>query len=145
MLVGEFEQRLDEKNRLTVPVRLRASFADGAVVTRYFDGCVSLFPRATWDTFVGRELSRLDPLTAQGRWMQRFLYGSAAEVELDRQGRLALSAPLAKHASLDKEIVVTGVLDRIEIWDRDAWHAGLTEFGRSAEDAAESLAKEPHR
>ncbi len=145
MLLGEFEQRLDEKNRMTVPARLRAAFAEGAVVTRYFDGCLSLFPKGTWNTFVERELSRLDPLTQQGRWMQRFLYGSAAEVELDRQGRLALSAPLAKHAALDKEIVVTGVLDRIEIWDRDAWNAGLTEFGRSAEDAAESVAKESHR
>lgn len=145
MLLGEFEQRLDEKNRVTVPARLRDEFAGGAMITRYFDGCVSIFPTKDWEEFVQHESARLDDGTQNGRWAERYLFGAASEVRPDRQGRIPVPGILIKHASLDRELVVTGVRNRLEIWNRDAWNAGLAEFGRSAENAAEPVAKEPHR
>ena len=98
MLLGEFEQRLDEKNRLTVPARLRDRFADGVFLTRGFDRCLSAFTRAGWDAFVAEQTSRLDPFSHEARQLQRFLFGGAAEAELDRQGRFSPQDPNASRS-----------------------------------------------
>ncbi len=142
MLLGEYAQKLDEKNRVTVPSRLRAPFADGVYVTRGLDRCVALYARDGWDSFVEAQTARLDPFTREGRQMERFLFGGAVEAELDRQGRIALPAPLMQHASLGREIVVVGVRDRLEIWDRGAWEHGLAELEGSAEVVAERLVRD---
>ena len=142
MLLGEYIQKLDEKNRVTVPVRLRDPFADGLYVTRGLDHCVALYARSGWDDFVAAQTARLDPLTREGRQLERFLFGGAVEAELDRQGRVALPAPLMQHAALQREIVVVGVRDRLEIWDREAWERGLAELEGSAEVVAERLVRD---
>ena len=72
--------------------------------------------------------------------MQRFFFSGAAEGELDKQGRLALPAALIDHAKLGREVVVAGVNDRLEIWDRGAWRRELAEVEGSAEHVAERLA-----
>ena len=144
VLLGEFEQRLDEKNRVTIPARLRDRFLDGVYVTRGFDRCLVVFPRENWDAFVEQQTSRLDPFSREGRQMQRYLFGGAVEAEMDRQGRVALPAPLLKHADIQRDIVVAGVRDRMEIWNRDAWRQAFDEFEGSVESVAERLAKEPH-
>ena len=142
MLLGEYAQKLDEKNRVTVPSRLRVPFADGLFVTRGLDGCVAIYARVGWDAFVEQQISRLDPFTREGRQMERYLFGGAVEAELDRQGRVAVPAPLMQHAELTREIVVVGVRDRLEIWDRGAWERGLAELEGSAENVAERLVRD---
>jgi MraZ protein len=142
MLLGEYAQKLDEKNRVTVPARLRSPFADGLFLTRGLDRCVALYARDGWDDFVASQTARLDPFTREGRQMERFLFGGAVEAELDRQGRVAVPAPLMQHASLAREIVVVGVRDRLEIWDRGAWEHGLAELEGSAEVVAERLVRD---
>ena len=142
MLLGEYAQKLDEKNRVTVPARLRAPFGDGLYLTRGLDRCVALYARDGWDDFVAAQTARLDPFTREGRQMERFLFGGAVEAELDRQGRVAVPAPLMQHASLAREIVVVGVRDRLEIWDRGAWEHGLAELEGSAEVVAERLVRD---
>jgi len=142
VLLGEFEQRLDEKNRVTIPARHRDRFADGVFLTRGFDRCLSVYTREGWERFVSDQTSRLDPFSREGRQLQRFLFSGAIEAEMDRQGRVAVPTPLMKHASLDREIVVAGVRDRLEIWDREAWNRGFEELEGSVDVAAERLAKE---
>ena len=142
MLLGEFEQRLDDKNRVTLPARLRAAFEAGAVCARGLDGCVVVYPRDSWDAYVSAQSDRLDPFSREGRGMQRFLFGGAQDGELDRQGRIALLAPLVAHAGLSKEIVIAGLSDRLEIWDREAWRRQLAEVEGSAESVAERLAQQ---
>jgi MraZ protein len=141
VLLGEFEQRLDDKNRVTLPARLREHFADGVVCARGLDGCISVWSRGDWDAYVTAQVARLDDFTREGRNMQRYLYGGALESELDRQGRVALPAPLLQHASLVKDIVIAGLRDRLEIWDREAWRSQLAEVEGSAESVAERLAQ----
>jgi len=92
VLLGEFEQRLDEKNRVTIPARIRDRFADGIFITRGFDRCLSIYTRDGFAEFVDGQKSRLDAFSREGRNMERYLYGGGAELELDRQGRVALSA-----------------------------------------------------
>lgn len=141
MLLGEFEQRLDDKNRVTLPARLRERFAEGVVCARGFDGCVAVWPRADWDAYVAEQNARLDGFSREGRLMQRYLFGGAQAGELDRQGRVALSASLLAHAQLRKDIVIAGLQDRLEIWDREAWRRQLAEVEGSAESVAERLAQ----
>jgi MraZ protein len=140
VLLGEFEQRLDDKNRVTLPARLRARFESGLVCARGLDNCINVFPREAWDTYVTTQSERLDLFTREGRALERYLFGGAAECELDRQGRIALPASLIGHASLDKEIVIAGLRDRLEIWDRESWRTQLAHVEGSAEVVAERIA-----
>ncbi len=72
--------------------------------------------------------------------MQRFFFAGATDEELDRQGRVVIPSALAKHAGLGREVVVAGVYDHLEIWDRAAWRAQMQEVEGSAEHVAERLA-----
>jgi MraZ protein len=140
MLLGAHEHTLDDKNRLTLPAKFRAAFAGGVVVTRGMDGCLYAYRREDWDSLVEGRLATLDPLSKEGRRMQRFFFSGASEVEPDRQGRVMIPAALIEHAGLGREVVVAGVLDHLEIWDRAKWRQELNEVEGSAEDVAERLA-----
>jgi MraZ protein len=139
MLLGEHEHALDDKNRLTLPAKLRAEFEDGVFVTRGLDGCLTAYPRAAWEQLVER-IRSLDPLAPGSRVMQRHFFAGATQAELDKQGRLVLPAALIEHAKLGREVTVAGVYDHLEIWDRAAWRQQLQQVEGSAEDVAERLA-----
>jgi MraZ protein len=140
MLLGEHEHTIDEKNRLTLPAKFRRAFADGIFVTRGMDGCLFAYTRADWERLVSGRLAVLDPLSQAGRRMQRFFFSGANESDLDKQGRVMLPAALIEHAKLGREVVVAGVYDHLEIWDRAAWRKELAEVEGSAEDVAERIA-----
>ena len=140
MLLGSYDHTIDDKNRLTLPAKFREAFTDGVVITRGLDGCLYAYRRTDWDRLVESRLAPLDPLSPETRRLERFFYSGASEAELDKQGRVMLPAPLIDHAELGKEVVVAGVNDRLEIWDREAWRRELTEIEGSAEDVAERLA-----
>jgi MraZ protein len=140
MLLGEYEHTIDDKNRLTLPSKFRTAFEDGIVVTRGMDGCLFAYTRDDWDNLVQSRLGMLDPLSKEGRRMQRFFFSGAAESELDKQGRVGLPGALLQHAKLSRDVVVAGVHDHLEIWDRDAWRRELAEVEGSAEHVAERLA-----
>jgi MraZ protein len=142
VFLGEFEHTLDDKNRLTLPARFRDAFADGLVVTRGMDGCLFVYTRAGWDRFVELRLEGLDPFSREARQMSRFVFAGAAEAEPDKQGRIMLPAALVQHARLAREVVVAGVRDHVEIWDRAAWRKQLEEVEGSAELVAERLASQ---
>ena len=140
MLLGAYDHTLDDKNRLTLPAKFREAFIDGVVITRGLDGCLYAFRREDWDRLVHSRLSTLDPLSPEGRRLQRHFFSGASEAELDKQRRVMIPAQLIEHAKLSKEVVVAGVNDRLEVWDRAAWRKELAEVEGSAEDVAERLA-----
>ena len=140
MLLGQYEHTIDDKSRLTLPVKFRGAFAEGIVVTAGMDGCLAAYSPEGWQNLVSGQLASLHPLSKEGRRMQRFFFSSASEGALDKQGRVMLPAPLVKHAKLGRDVVVAGVNDHLEIWDRAAWKRELTEVEGSAEDVAERLA-----
>jgi MraZ protein len=140
MLLGEYEHTIDDKNRLTLPARFRQAFADGIVVTRGMDGCLYAYAREDWEELVSGRLATLDPLLKEGRRMQRFFFSAAVEGALDKQGRVMLPAALVQHANLGREVVVAGVYDHVEIWDRALWREELAQVEGGAEDVAERLA-----
>jgi MraZ protein len=140
MLLGEYEHTLDDKNRITLPAKFRAAFAAGVVVTRGMDGCLYAYRQEDWDKLVDGRLAGLDPLSQEGRRMQRFFFSGAAEAELDKQGRVVIPAALIEHAGLGRNVVVAGVRDHLELWDGAAWRKEMKEVEGSAEDVAERLA-----
>ena len=140
MLLGEYEHTIDEKSRLTLPAKFRSAFSDGIVLTRGMDGCLYAYTRGDWGRLVDSRLATLDPLSREGRQMQRFFFSGASESELDRQGRVIVPNALAAHAGLARDVVVAGVHDHLEIWDRAKWRDQLKEVEGSAERVAERLA-----
>jgi len=139
MLLGEHEHSLDDKNRLTLPAKLRGEFEDGVVVTRGLDGCLRAYPRNAWAELATR-IQSLDPLSEDARRMRRHFFAGAAQGELDKQGRMVIPVPLLESAGITREVTVAGVYDHLEIWDRAKWGAQLHEVEGSAEDVAERLA-----
>ena len=140
MLLGAYEHTIDDKNRLTLPAKFRQAFSDGVVVTRGLDRCLYAYRREDWGRLVESRLAPLDPLGKEGRKMHRYFFASATEADLDKQGRVMLPAPLIEYAQIGREVVVAGVNDRLEIWDRESWRRELAEIEGSAEDVAERLA-----
>ena len=140
MLLGAHEHTIDDKNRLTLPAKFRKAFDDGLIVTRGLDQCLHAYRREDWDRLVQSRLSPLDPLSKEARRMERYFFASAAEAELDKQGRVMLPTALIETGKLGREVVIAGVDDHLEIWDRDAWGRELATMEGSAEDVAERLA-----
>ncbi len=120
MFTGEYRHSVDEKGRLAVPARFRVQLAVGAFASRWIDGCLAIFPRDDWDALAAKVAGL--PITDPGsRAFQRFLFGGAIEVELDRQGRLLVPVFLREWAGLAGEAVIVGSRDHAEIWAPARW------------------------
>ena len=110
------------------------------MLTRGLDACIEAYPAEGWNELVESNLSGLNPLSRETRVLERFYYTGAIEAQPDKQGRVMLPPALIDHGRLGREVVVVGMRDRLEIWDRAAWRAQLKEVMGSAEDVAERLA-----
>ena len=139
MLLGEHEHSLDDKNRLTLPARLRGELGERVVVSRGLDGCLYVYSQPEWARLSER-VGSLDPFSREARTMQRWFFASGSDAELDKQGRMVIPASLLETAGIGREVTVAGVYDHLEIWDRAAWRAQQQTVEGSAEDVAERLA-----
>src|SRR5438477_1741779 len=100
MLLGEYEHTIDDKSRLTLPARFRQAFTEGVVVSRGLDGCLYAYPRADWTRAIEARLAELDPLSKEGRRLQRYFYsgarGRARQAGPDRDSRCVAGARAAR-------------------------------------------------
>ena len=140
MFIGTYEHTIDEKSRLTLPARFREALGDGVVLARGLDGNVAVYPRETWRMTVEARIAALDPLSREARELRRFFFSGAADADVDRQGRILVPAALTRHAKLDRDVVVAGSYDHLELWSPAAWEQQLHAVEGSAEHAAERLA-----
>ena len=140
MLLGEHEHTLDDKNRLTLPAKLREQLGARVVVSRGLDGCLYVYSDGDWARLAER-VGSLDPFSREARTMQRWFFASGSDADLDKQGRMVIPAALLKIAGIGREVTVAGVYDHLEIWDRAAWREQQQTVEGSAEDVAERLAK----
>ena len=136
MFLGEFEHSLDDKGRLAIPAKFRPGLGQGLVLTRGLDRCLFVWPLAEWRT-VAEKLGRLSLMHADARRLQRLLFSGAVDTQLDRLGRVLVPSFLRTYAGLQDDAVVAGVLNRIEIWDREQWAVERT----AAEDQSSELAE----
>ena len=127
-LLGTHSYQLDPKGRISLPARFREAFADGAYLTLGQDGCLFCFPRAEWDERSSEV--RAAPLSdTEGRAYSRMFFGNAEPVDLDAQGRLVVPQRLRLQVGIRKEVVVVGVQERMEIWDKAAHERYVEAFG----------------
>ncbi len=121
---GTFDHTLDAKNRLTVPARYRAALADGVVLAMPLDlkPCVVVWRPEEYAHYSERAIAEVPPLSRRRSELERFFYGSSQDAELDAAGRVMIPGFLGDHAELSKEVVVVGVGDRLELWDKSRWN-----------------------
>lgn len=137
MFMGEYNHTVDEKGRLIIPLKFREELGSEFVVTKGLDGCLFAFCNSEWSKF---EMKLNDiPLTnKEGRKFSRFMLGGATLVETDKQGRILIPSNLRGFANLEKDVVVVGVANRIEIWDKETWED--TSIIEDMDDIAEKMA-----
>ena len=122
MLLGEFNHSIDEKGRLIIPAKLREDLGENYVICNGMEGCLFLHSEEEWKKFVA-ELETLPRMNKDARIFKRYFFGSASEGTFDKQGRLLVPPSLRRAAQLEKDVVLVGVQDRVEIWDRAQWEA----------------------
>jgi MraZ protein len=129
-LLGTHSYQLDPKGRVSLPARFRAAFADGAWLTVGQDGCLFAFPRAEWERR-SDEVAASPLSDAMGRAYARVFFGASDEAKLDGQGRLTIPGRLREAAGIAKEVVVLGVRDRMEIWDRETYEGYVAPYAEA--------------
>jgi transcriptional regulator MraZ len=136
---GTFEHTLDAKNRLTVPAKFRAALAGKVFLVRGADPCISVYPEATYAELTEAALQGMNPFSTQARELKRMFYGNATDTELDSAGRVMLTQRQLEHGGIDREVVITGAGDCLELWDRSAWEAYDRDLSQRAPDLTASL------
>ncbi len=116
---GEFKSTLDAKGRMNFPVKLREEFGTSFIISKTIGAeCIKVYSTDDWGNLVQKIKEMPQTKTAS---IQRFLFGSAFEIEPDKQGRVLIPAPLREYAGLETDIVIVGLEGRAEIWDKAKW------------------------
>ena len=131
MFTGEYRHSVDEKGRIAIPARFRSQLTDGAVVSRWIDGCLAIHTKRGWEALEAK-VSALPVTDASSRLFERYVFAGALEAELDRQGRVLLPAYLREEAALEAEALVVGTRDHAEIWSPARW----ADYRRAMDDPA---------
>ncbi|MDD3278949.1 MAG: division/cell wall cluster transcriptional repressor MraZ [Lachnospiraceae bacterium] len=120
MFMGEYSHTIDTKGRLIIPSKFREQLGSEFVLTKGLDGCLSIYPMEEWETFE-KQLRSLPLTNKNARTFSRFFVAGATACELDKQGRILVPSTLREFADLDKDVVLTGNINRIEIWSKQKW------------------------
>ena len=116
---GEFKSTLDAKGRMNFPVKLREELGTSFVISKTIgEKCIKVYSHEDWESLV-ESIRKMPQVKTAG--IQRFLFGSAFEVEPDKQGRVLIPSPLREYAELQTDIVIVGLEGRAEIWDKQRW------------------------
>ncbi len=137
MFVGQYAHSVDAKGRLAVPAKFRNELKK-AVVTKGLENCLVLYPKKQWDVLAGK-LAALPISKANSRAFARMMLAGAMDVSVDSQGRIILPEYLRTFAGLDKKVVITGLYDRLEIWDETKWQQYQSETEKNSGEIAEAL------
>ncbi|MDF2856240.1 MAG: cell division protein MraZ [Neobacillus sp.] len=138
MLMGEYHHSIDMKGRMIVPSKFRDELGDMFIITRGLDQCLFGYPLSEW-ALIEEKLKALPLTKKDARAFTRFFFSGATESELDKQGRINIPAPLLQYAKLEKECVILGVSNRIEIWSKQIWEEYFSESEESFAEIAENM------
>lgn len=139
--MGEYQHSVDEKGRVVMPSKFRDRLDDGLVVTKGQERCLFVFPSDRWAAEVAK-IERLPRTNRRNRNFARSFFGGASDQQLDKQGRLQIPPALRAYAGLEKDVVILGIADRLEIWDATAWADVSDEADQSYSDIEEALSEE---
>jgi MraZ protein len=137
MFRGQYDHTIDDKGRLSIPAKLREALGkDRTLMLTSFEGFITVFPMKAWRTMEARIRSN-PTFKRERRDFLRLVYSSAEDVQIDPQGRILISQGLRQRAGISRDVVILGLLDQIEIWDKARWEEKV----RSAPPAEEITAK----
>ena len=136
MFMGEYNHTIDAKGRLIIPAKFREQLGEAFVITNGNDGCLNIYTEEDWETFL--EKLQLLPNKEDTRSLIRKLVAQANTVELDKQGRILVPPVLRERAGLEKDVVLAGVISKIEVWDKAKWES--VSAADDIDDIAERLA-----
>ena len=136
--MGEYSHTIDTKGRLIIPSKFREELGETFVVTKGLDGCLFVFSDEEWKAFEIK-LKSLPLTNKNARQFARFFVAGATPCELDKQGRILLPATLREFAGLEKDVVLTGMLNRIEIWSKEKWNENNSLDDVAMDEIAEQM------
>jgi MraZ protein len=138
MFLGTHHPKLDDKGRLTLPAKFRDALAGGLMVTKGQDHCLYVFPKAEFEHMASK-VAQAPFMNEAVRAYQRYLFAGSEEHRPDSQGRVSIAPELRRYAGLIKECVVIGAINRLEIWDEQAWQRYLDEHETNYAQACEEV------
>lgn len=138
MFTGEFRHSLDVKKRLIIPSKIREEMGDKIVITRGLDGCLFGYQLSVWQKILER-LNSLPFTKKDARNFTRFMTSGAVTLEFDKQGRIIIPSYLQEYANILKNVVIVGVVNRIEIWEESKWESFMQDNVDSLSDISENL------
>lgn len=140
MLMGEYHHNIDEKKRLVIPSKFRSELGNCFIVTRGLEKCLFVYSENEWNKIVD-ELKTLPFTSRDVRCFTRFFLSGAVLCEIDQLGRVSITSPLIEYAEINKECVIIGANDHLEIWALESWNKFVEDNIDSLSDVAESLFK----
>lgn len=141
MLIGSYTGSLNEKRRVAIPKKFLQDLGEKPILAKWYEDCLILVSNNFWDTLLGK-LVGPDKLVGLGvRNIERFILGSAYELEPDDQGRIVIPEILSSYANFDNEVVFVGLTNRVEIWSRTVWDKLSQELAKSTKEYIENLSK----
>ena len=141
MFLGEYHHSIDDKGRLIIPAKFRSELGDKFIITRGIENCLFAYPEKRWEEIV-HKLESLPFTKKDARNFTRFFLSGATVAEFDKQGRVNITSPLINYASIEKDCVIIGTGDRLEIWSEDAWNSFFNSASINMSDIAENLFNE---
>jgi len=138
MFIGEYHHTIDEKKRLAIPSKWRRQLGKDAVVTKGIDNCLVLYPMKEWETMSGK-LGKLPASQLEARGFARIMLAGAAGVTFDGLGRILVPEYLKGYAFLQRNVVITGLYNRLEIWDEKRWETYKAKAEKEVGDFASKL------
>jgi MraZ protein len=138
MLIGEHIHTLDEKKRVSLPAKFRSELGKRVVVTRGLDGCLSLYSESEWNVFAAK-LTEMSMGQPDSRAFNRIMLSGAVLVDIDASGRVLLPEYLKEFAKLGSQVVVAGMMSRVEIWNQDLWKEYIGRLEGQTDVLAEKL------
>jgi MraZ protein len=138
MFIGQYTHTIDDKNRLSLPVKFRKEMGKRVIITPGLDGCLFVFTPTQWET-ISEKLGGSSMLQADTRSFNRYMLGGAVEADVDSIGRVLVPDFLKEKAQLKKEVVLIGVQNRVEIWNDALWMEYKTKVEKEANTLAEKL------
>ena len=138
MLMGEYHHNIDEKQRIIIPSKFREDLGDKVVVTRGLENCLFVYSLPEWESIVNK-LKTLPFTKKDARSFTRIFLSGATVCEFDKQGRIKLTMPLVSYANVEKECVIIGVNDRLEIWASSEWNKFFDDNRLELSDLADNL------
>ena len=139
MLMGEYVHSIDAKGRIILPADFREELGEHFVITKGLDNCLFVYDEEEWNN-LSQKLRQLPLSKPEARAFVRFFFAGARTLEFDRQGRFLVPGNLRSYAMLEKDVVLIGVSNRIEVWSKTEWTRYNDTVNPTVTQIAETLA-----